>query len=122
MWTRCLATQVIPRAQAEGHFILMQDGARPHSARQSIQFLDHHIRKLDWPACSPDLHPIDHLWDQLGRRIREHLNPPRSLDELELALIEEWRQIPEEIIRRLFLSMPHHFSPGVTLKIKTPSL
>jgi hypothetical protein len=36
-----LSTQVVPRAQAERqNFILMQDGARPNSARQSIQFLE----------------------------------------------------------------------------------
>ena len=43
---------------------------------------DNHIRTLPWPALSPDLKLIKHLWDELGRRVRNGLNPPETLDEL----------------------------------------
>ena len=62
---------------------------------------DNHIRTLPWPALSPDLNPIDHVWDELGRRVRNGLNPPETLDELRWALIQEWNNIPQTFIRNL---------------------
>ena len=32
------------------------------------------ITRVDWPACSPDLNPIEHAWDQLGRAVQTRLN------------------------------------------------
>ena len=66
---------------------------------------DNHIRTLPWPALSPDLNPIEHLWDELGRRVRNGLNPPETLDELRRALIQEWNNIPQTCIRNLIGSM-----------------
>ena len=66
---------------------------------------DNHIRTLPWPALSPDLNPIEHLWDKLGRRVRNGLNPPETLDELRRALIQEWNNIPQAFIRILIGSM-----------------
>jgi hypothetical protein len=46
-----------------------------------------------WPALSPDLSPIEHLWDELGRRVRHRQNPPETLQELRDALVHEWNNI-----------------------------
>ena len=47
-----------------------QDNARPHSARLTTDFLgQNNVQVLPWTAFSPDLSPIEHLWDQLGRRV-----------------------------------------------------
>ncbi|CAJ0951890.1 unnamed protein product [Ranitomeya imitator] len=55
----------------------MQDNARPHVAGVSQQFLqDEGIEAMDWPACSPDLNPIEHIWDIMSRTI--HQFPPDS--------------------------------------------
>jgi transposase len=66
---------------------------------------DNHLRTLPWPALSPDLSPIEHLWDELGRRVRNGLNPPETLDELRRALIQEWNNIPQSFIKILIGSM-----------------
>ena len=86
--------------------VFQQDNARCHVARVSMNFLnDNHLRTLPWPALSPDLSPIEHLWDELGRRVRNGLNPPETLDELRRALIQEWNNIPQAFIRNLIGSM-----------------
>ncbi|GFW68771.1 transposable element Tcb2 transposase [Trichonephila clavipes] len=53
------------------------------------------IQRMEWPACSPDLNPIEHVWDILGRRIAARPRPPATVRDLEIALLEEWNSIPK---------------------------
>lgn len=70
--------------------MLMQDNARPHTARIVTQYLDDvEIRKMDWPSRSPDLNPIEHVWDMMGRKIRNRVPAPSNLEQLKEALTEE---------------------------------
>ena len=58
------------------------------------QYLNtNNINVLPWPAKIPDLNPIEHMWDNLDRRVRRRQNRPRNLQELENALIQEWNNI-----------------------------
>ncbi|GFW80084.1 transposable element Tcb2 transposase [Trichonephila clavipes] len=61
---------------------------------------------MDWPAYSPDLNPIDNVWDMLGRRIAARQPPPTYLPELRRALLDKWCNIPQDQIDNLILSMP----------------
>ena len=54
-------------------FLLMQDNARPHVAGVCQQLLQEEgIDAMDWPARSPDLNPIEHIWDIMSRSIHHH--------------------------------------------------
>lgn len=87
-------------------FLLMHDNARCHTARATTEYLEEvGIATMDWPALSPDLNPIEHMWDELKRRVRSRNPAPSSVDELKSALIEEWEGIPQESIRKLIRSM-----------------
>ena len=96
---------VLPFVQQ--HLVVLQDdNARPHRARIVQQFLqENNVDHLDWPARSPDLSPIEHVWDILGQRVRQRVPRPRTLQALGAALQEEWRRIPQLQIARLVRSM-----------------
>jgi transposase len=86
--------------------IFQQDNARSHTTRATMRFLeDNDIEVLEWPSQSPDINPIEHLWDESDRRVRRCAAPPETLDALAQALQEEWTAIPEELIQNLIGSM-----------------
>ncbi|KAL0159510.1 hypothetical protein M9458_043235 [Cirrhinus mrigala] len=91
---------VRPYAGAVGPgFLLMQDNARPHVAGVCQQFLqDEGIDAMDWPARSPDLNPIEHIWDIMSRSIHQRHLAPQTVQELVDALVQE-------TIRHLIRSM-----------------
>ncbi|GFR83748.1 transposable element Tcb2 transposase [Elysia marginata] len=85
----------------------MQDNAPAHRARITNQFLyENNIPVLHpWPPYSPDLNPIEHLWDLLDRRVRMRQPQRQTLLQLERALHEEWDNIPQHAVQRLIGSM-----------------
>lgn len=97
-----LRPEVLPFRQRIGdHFVLMQDNARPHNAALTRQFLqEHDITVLNHPAVSPDLNPIEHVWDLMGRRLRDYPRQPTTLAELERILQEIWQEIPQNEVSR----------------------
>ncbi|GFT37703.1 transposable element Tcb2 transposase [Trichonephila clavipes] len=103
---------VVPYAAAIGDdFILMDDNSNPHRANLVEDSLfEEGIVRMEWPACSPDMNPIEHVWDALGRRVSGRQPPPQTLQELERALLEEWDRIPQLVINSLIDSMPQRCS------------
>ncbi|KAF0022911.1 hypothetical protein F2P81_024892 [Scophthalmus maximus] len=93
---RSLRANVRPCVGAVGPgFRLVQDNTRPHLARVSRQFLDDEgIDAIDWPSCSPDLNPIEYLWDVIYRASKATKYstwtevPPQTVQELTDALIQ----------------------------------
>lgn len=86
--------------------LFQQDNARAHTARATMQFLNQNgINVLDWPSFSPDLSPIEHLWDELGRTVRKRNPPPQNVQQLRQALIAEWNNLPQQKVLTLIQSM-----------------
>ena len=84
---------------------LMQDNARPHVARVTTQFLQqNNANVMPWPAVSPDLNPIEHIWDHLGRKARANHKIDNVCD-LTRALQQEWRNLPNALVLRYVTSM-----------------
>ena len=83
-----LQPEAVPFLQRHGPAILMHDNARPHVARKCRQFLNrNYVNVLTWPPVSPDMNPIEHVWDYLGRKVRATGNV-HNLRDLENALIQ----------------------------------
>ncbi|GFV97927.1 transposable element Tcb1 transposase [Trichonephila clavipes] len=60
------------------------------------------VTTLPWPARSPDLSPIEHIWGHLGWRVGH----PTSLNELEVRLQQIWNEMSQDIIQNLYASIP----------------
>ncbi|GFW61914.1 transposable element Tcb2 transposase [Trichonephila clavipes] len=70
-------------------FLFRDDNAPCHRTVAAEQLLESEdIERMDWPARSPDLNPIGHVWDFLGRRLAARTLPPVTIRELRLALQE----------------------------------
>ena len=95
------------RAVFRDNFVLVQDNAPAHRAHRTRYFLaQEQVEVMDWPPCSPDMNPIEHLWDQMGKKLRRIEVLPRNLVELRAAVLQAWDQVDDERLGRLVDSMP----------------
>ena len=100
-----LQPEAVPLLQRHKPAVLMHFIARPYVARICRQFLNrNNVNVLPWPAVSLDIDPTEHIWDYLGRKVRARGNV-HNLRDLENALIQEWNNVPNVVIRRYVKSM-----------------
>ena len=105
-----LNNSVLPTSRqqfGEGPFLFQHDNSLVRRA-SSIQkcFVEIGVEELDWPAQSPDLNSIKHLWDELEHRLRARPNPPKSVPDLAIALVTEWKEVPAAMLQHLVESLP----------------
>ena len=104
---RDLRPHAVPMLRRIGQGAVCQDdNARPHRAGLVDDFLARSgVVRMDWPACSPDLNPIENFWDHLERQVRENHPPPATLPALLGLLQQEWLAIPQAFLRRYAMSV-----------------
>ncbi|GFX67933.1 transposable element Tc3 transposase [Trichonephila clavipes] len=98
-------------------FLFMDDNVRPHRTLAVEELLESEdITRMDWSAYSPDLNPIEHVWDALGRRIAARLRHSENTQQLKQMLIEEWALLPQEMLHQLVLSMRRRYEATIAVR------
>ncbi|GFW11904.1 hypothetical protein TNCV_4529701 [Trichonephila clavipes] len=87
-------------------FVFMDDNATCHRTLAVQDCLDSEgIQRLVWPARSPDLNPIENVWDALGRQVAGRNYPPTNKNILIRALTEEWDKLPQQLLDNVVQSV-----------------
>lgn len=94
---------------ADGCYLLQHNGSAVHTAPAVRALLEHRvIRKLEWPANSLDLNPIENVWAFLKERLAEKDLCGADADSLWTAISAEWEalRVRPEVVSLLYHSMP----------------
>ena len=97
--------------------IFQQDGDPKHRSKMAKNWLKTNgVTVLKWPAQSPDINPIEHLWDHLKKKLKEYPHPPEGILELWERVEKEWEKILKEVCQNLIESMPRRVAAVLKAK------
>lgn len=98
-------------------FIFMDDNAPCYQTFLVDDFLEtENIQHMSWPANSPELNPIKHVWDMLGRQLAALSHPPSSVPELKRAPQEAWVHLSPQLLHHLIASMENRCAACLTVR------
>ena len=108
------------RGEDTTNIVFQQDNARPHASKKTHKWLEDAMEKhefvlMEWPPNSPDMNPIEHLWEHIKTELHRRYPDTKDLQgspdviraTLRARLAEIWWDIGEEVLDRLIKSMPN---------------
>lgn len=121
-YKRVLQNRLLPQVREwfpddDDDYIFMHDSAPCHKARSVTTFLeDRNVSVLPWPGNSPDMNPIENLWELTKREIaKTEITNKRQLVE---TLIKVWHHDPklQDNARTCIESMPRRLQAVIAAK------
>ena len=90
----------------ENSFVVQHNNDRKHTAGVVKDWLKQkNIETLNWPPFLPDMNPIEHLWNELERRMKKY--HPKNKEQLKEILLKEWNNIGTDVTETLVDSVPN---------------
>ena len=86
--------------------IFQHDNDPKHTSKIVKEWISNNLQVLRWPAQSPDLNPIEHLWALLKIRLNKYDTPPSGMIELWSRVKEIWESFTENECKKLCHTMP----------------
>jgi len=101
----------------EGGCIFQQDNDPKHTSKKARNWMEeNNITLLDWPAQSPDLNPIEHLWHHIKLQLCKYEAPAKGVWEIWERVAEVWNDIEPEVCQGLIESMPRRLEAVIKAK------
>jgi hypothetical protein len=98
-----------------GGWWLLQDNDPKHKSKEVQTWLHNHgVSVLDFPPYSPDLNPIENLWNDMDRRVEAR--PASTMEQLQDVIAEEWAATSIALLAKLARSMPERCQAVIEAK------
>src|SRR3979490_3407271 len=92
---------------AKGDCIFQQDNDPKHTSRKGRNWMEENdITLLDWEPQSPDLNPIEHLWNHIKLQLCKYEALATGVWQIWERVAEVWNAIEPEVCQKLIESMP----------------
>ena len=99
------------------NLIFQHDNDPKHTSKSVRRWLNlQEFVVLKWPAQSPDLNPIEHLWATLKCRLNQYERPPKGMLELWERVEDCWASITPNECQNLYRSMPKRIAAVIAAK------